>query len=89
MDYLKETASRSDSRVVQYIAPADLKNAFDMTISDEPESLGKIIDYCESTLQYGVRTSHPRFYNQLFAKTDTIAMIGEWLTTLMNTSMYT
>ncbi|KJE94528.1 glutamic acid decarboxylase isoform 67 [Capsaspora owczarzaki ATCC 30864] len=88
-DYMRETSSREDAKVVNYIAPKDLLAAFDMRITDEPESLGKIVEYCETTLQHGVRTSHPRFYNQLFARIDPVAMVGEWLTTMVNTSMYT
>eukprot|EP00656_Telonema_subtile_P021157 TRINITY_DN22195_c0_g1_i1.p1 TRINITY_DN22195_c0_g1~~TRINITY_DN22195_c0_g1_i1.p1 ORF type:complete len:427 (+),score=143.68 TRINITY_DN22195_c0_g1_i1:300-1580(+) len=40
-------------------------------------------------MDYSVKTSHPHFFNQLFAETEPAAIGGELLTAVANTSMYT
>jgi glutamate/tyrosine decarboxylase-like PLP-dependent enzyme len=40
-------------------------------------------------LHYSVRTGHPGFSNQLYGDQDAAGLLGEWMTALLNTSMYT
>jgi glutamate decarboxylase len=56
------------------------------TFSQRP--LGILKDL-ETTLKYSVRTGHVRFFNQLWGGTDYPALIAEWLTSVMNSSVYT
>lgn len=37
----------------------------------------------------GVKTGHPRFFNQISCGLDLISMAGEWLTATCNTNMFT
>lgn len=39
-------------------------------------------------LRLGVRTGHPRFFNQISCGLDLVSMAGEWLTATANTNMY-
>lgn len=39
-------------------------------------------------LRLGVKTGHPRFFNQISNGLDLISMAGEWLTATCNTNMY-
>jgi glutamate/tyrosine decarboxylase-like PLP-dependent enzyme len=40
-------------------------------------------------LRYSVRTAHPQFLNQLYGGFDTAGFVGDLVTSLLNTSMYT
>lgn len=40
-------------------------------------------------LHLGVKTGHPRFFNQISCGLDLVAMAGEWLTATANTNMFT
>ena len=40
-------------------------------------------------MHYSVRTAHPMYFNQLWAETDPIQVLGEWMATTMNHTMYT
>uniref|UniRef100_A0A672T6I0 DCE1 decarboxylase n=1 Tax=Sinocyclocheilus grahami TaxID=75366 RepID=A0A672T6I0_SINGR len=53
---------------------------FNLELCDQPESLEQILVDCRDTLKYGVRTGHPRFFNQLSSGLDIIGLAGEWLT---------
>ena len=44
---------------------------------------------CEKVLRLGVRTGHPRFFNQISCGLDIVSMAGEWLTATANTNMFT
>ena len=39
-------------------------------------------------LRLGVRTGHPRFFNQISCGLDLVSMAGEWLTATANTNMW-
>jgi glutamate/tyrosine decarboxylase-like PLP-dependent enzyme len=78
-----------DEPIVRFRTPEQLRAEIDLPIGVEGISLKDIIPELEKVMKYSVRTGHIRFFNQLWAGTDKAAVIGEWLTTLMNTSMYT
>uniref|UniRef100_A0A672T9R9 Glutamate decarboxylase 1b n=1 Tax=Sinocyclocheilus grahami TaxID=75366 RepID=A0A672T9R9_SINGR len=61
---------------------------FNLELCDQPESLEQILVDCRDTLKYGVRTGHPRFFNQLSSGLDIIGLAGEWLTSTANTNIY-
>ncbi|XP_019623555.1 PREDICTED: glutamate decarboxylase 1-like isoform X2 [Branchiostoma belcheri] len=88
-DYVRKTYDRSE-KVVDFHHPQDLKKFLDLEIPDErPETLEKILESCRETLKYGVKTGHPRFFNQLSSGMDVISLAGEWLTATANTNMFT
>jgi glutamate/tyrosine decarboxylase-like PLP-dependent enzyme len=43
----------------------------------------------QTVMDVSVRTAHPRMFNQLFSGCDLISMVGDWVTSSMNSSMYT
>ena len=59
-----------DSKVLNFLHPDDLKKEFDFTLKDEPCDLQHLVDDSTKTLQYCVRTGHPRFFNQISQGTD-------------------
>ncbi|GIW74352.1 MAG: pyridoxal-dependent decarboxylase [Phycisphaerales bacterium] len=52
----------------------------------DPQAL---LDQARSLMDLSVRTGSVRFSNQLFSGYDPVAIVGEWLTAVLNASMYT
>ncbi|NWH63693.1 DCE1 decarboxylase, partial [Piaya cayana] len=91
LNYVKKTFDRS-TKVLDFHHPHQLlegMEGFNLELSDNPESLEQILVDCRDTLKYGVRTGHPRFFNQLSTGLDIIGLAGEWLTSTANTNMFT
>ncbi|XP_055428249.1 glutamate decarboxylase 1 isoform X7 [Bubalus kerabau] len=91
LNYVRKTFDRS-TKVLDFHHPHQLlegMEGFNLELSDHPESLEQILVDCRDTLKYGVRTGHPRFFNQLSTGLDIIGLAGEWLTSTANTNMFT
>uniref|UniRef100_A0A3B5MP98 Glutamate decarboxylase 1a n=1 Tax=Xiphophorus couchianus TaxID=32473 RepID=A0A3B5MP98_9TELE len=87
--YVRKTFDRS-TKVLDFHHPHQLlegMEGFNLELSDQPESLEQILVDCRDTLKYGVRTGHPRFFNQLSTGLDIVGLAGEWLTSTANTNM--
>ncbi|XP_028292044.1 glutamate decarboxylase 1-like [Gouania willdenowi] len=90
-NYVKKTFDRS-TKVLDFHHPHQLlegMEGFNLELSEQPESLEQILVDCRDTLKYGVRTGHPRFFNQLSTGLDIVGLAGEWLTSTANTNMFT
>ncbi|XP_061548024.1 glutamate decarboxylase 1-like isoform X2 [Phycodurus eques] len=91
ISYIRKTFDRS-TKVLDFHHPHQLlegMEGFNLELSEQPESLEQILVDCRDTLKYGVRTGHPRFFNQLSTGLDIIGLAGEWLTSTANTNMFT
>uniref|UniRef100_A0A8C4X5U1 Glutamate decarboxylase 1-like n=1 Tax=Erpetoichthys calabaricus TaxID=27687 RepID=A0A8C4X5U1_ERPCA len=80
------------NKVLDFHHPHQLKEGiegFSLDLSDEPENLDQLLVDCRDTLKYGVKTGHPRFFNQLSTGLDVVGLAGEWLTATANTNMFT
>uniref|UniRef100_A0A8C6Q4D7 Glutamate decarboxylase 1 n=1 Tax=Nothobranchius furzeri TaxID=105023 RepID=A0A8C6Q4D7_NOTFU len=89
--YIKKTFDKS-TKVLDFHYPHQLLEGiegFSLELPDQPESLEQILVDCRDTLKYGVRTGHPRFFNQLSTGIDIVGLAGEWLTSTANTNMFT
>ncbi|KAM4623669.1 glutamate decarboxylase 1 [Polymixia lowei] len=89
--YVFKSSQRS-SKVLDFHHPHQLKEGlegFSLDLPDHPETLEQILVDCRDTLKYGVKTGHPRFFNQLSSGLDVIGLAGEWLTSTANTNMFT
>jgi glutamate/tyrosine decarboxylase-like PLP-dependent enzyme len=87
-EYLAAHQDRSVP-VARPLPPEELLEAMDLTLREEGRPFADLIGDMEQVLAYSVRTGHPRFFNQLFGGWDPAAILGEWITALVNTSMYT
>uniref|UniRef100_A0A669DN89 Glutamate decarboxylase 1 n=1 Tax=Oreochromis niloticus TaxID=8128 RepID=A0A669DN89_ORENI len=88
--YIRKTFDRS-TKVLDFHHPHQLLEGiegFNLELSDQPESLEQILVDCRDTLKYGVRTGHPRFFNQLSTGLDIVGLAGEWLTSTANTNIW-
>lgn len=57
-----------------------------LEVSENGCTEGEILEACKNVIDYSVKTSHPRFFNQLFHKVDPYGVIGSWMTDLLNTN---
>ncbi|XP_063307896.1 glutamate decarboxylase 1-like [Pelobates fuscus] len=90
-NYIKKTYD-GKSKVLDFHHPHQILQGiegFNLELSDQPEPLEQILVDCRDTLKYGVKTAHPRFFNQLSSGLDIIGLAGEWLTATANTNMFT
>ncbi|EJW77049.1 hypothetical protein WUBG_12043 [Wuchereria bancrofti] len=65
-----------------------MQKLIDLSIPDNPRTLHQLLQDCQEVLRLGVRTGHPRFFNQISCGLDLVSMAGEWLTATANTNMY-
>ncbi|KAK6492179.1 glutamate decarboxylase 1-like [Huso huso] len=91
LNYVSKSSDRN-TKVLDFHYPHQLKDGldgFNLELSDNPENLEQLLVDCRDTLKYGVKTGHPRFFNQLSTGLDVIGLAGEWLTATANTNIFT
>ena len=76
------------TKVVEYRKPEDLKAELNLSLGEETATAGMMQDL-KNYLNYAVKTNHKAYLNQLFGGFNFPAFIGEVITSLTNTSMYT
>ncbi|MFT7484234.1 MAG: sulfinoalanine decarboxylase [Candidatus Paceibacteria bacterium] len=87
-DALAHNTDRSQP-VVHRLEPKELKTALKLGLPRQGQGLAGALDLAKKSLHYSVHTGHPRFMNQLFGGQSPAGILGEWITALTNTSMYT
>ena len=75
--------------IVSHHSPDELSNKINLTLPKVGGGNEMMINCVDLYLKYCVRTAHPQFFNQLWSGFDNAGFIGEILTALTNTSMYT
>lgn len=77
-----------ESKVIDFQHPSKLQEhiPFDLNQPTNPEELLKLI---EKFLLFSVNTQHPLFMNQLFSGLDSWSLIGDFISTISNTTMAT
>lgn len=90
IDFMEKTrAPGSTEKVVELASPEEISAAIDFEIGDTAKPFDELLDDCKNILRFSTVTSHPRFFNQLFASADAPSIAGEWMTAVSNASMYT
>lgn len=77
------------SKVVEWAAPDQIKQAIDLKPREGPLSHDQLLGIIADVARYSVNTAHPYFVNQLFSSVDPYGLIGQWLTDALNPSVYT
>lgn len=76
--------------VVDFHPPEELRSLFTgLHIDGQAHDIDALFTEIENVLTYSVATQHTRFFNQLYAAADIWSIVAEWLTAILNTSMYT
>lgn len=86
--YLQEN-DQANTPVVNFVEPGDLIKISSLKIQTESTTAHDFIGLLDQYLKYAVRTGNPQFHNQLFSGFNFPAFVGEIVTALTNTSMYT
>lgn len=77
------------SKVVEYKSPKDLRGIIHSEIGKEGEDFEALLIHISNYLKYSVNTGDKQFFNQLYAGFNFPAFVGDVITSLSNTSMYT
>ncbi|XP_053374603.1 cysteine sulfinic acid decarboxylase-like isoform X2 [Mercenaria mercenaria] len=79
-----------DTRVCDFHQPENLKKMLkELKITEDPASQDRLLNMCKDVIQYSVKTSNPRFFNQLYGGMDQYTLGGAWVTEALNSSQYT
>ncbi len=81
--------SEDISSVLKYNEPNSLRKVIDFKIKQTGVSENEFLALIEKYLLYSVKTGNKQFFNQLYSGFNFPAFIGEVITALTNTSMYT
>lgn len=87
--YLADHIHATDGDVVDHKSPTELYELMDFNIPQKGVKDDEFIALMDDYLKYAVNTGHKQFLNQLYAGFNLPAFIGELITALTNTSMYT
>uniref|UniRef100_H3BAS0 Cysteine sulfinic acid decarboxylase n=1 Tax=Latimeria chalumnae TaxID=7897 RepID=H3BAS0_LATCH len=79
----------NEIQVCEWKEPSELREILDLELTEEGEPPEKLLGRCRDVIRYSVKTSHPRFFNQLFAGLDHHSLVGRFITEAMNESQYT
>ncbi|VDK81477.1 unnamed protein product [Onchocerca ochengi] len=88
LEYIHEENQR-ENKILNFYHPDEMQKLIDLSIPDKPCTLQELLQDCRNVLSLGVRTGHPRFFNQISCGLDLVSLAGEWLTATANTNMFT
>uniref|UniRef100_A0A672H800 Acidic amino acid decarboxylase GADL1-like n=1 Tax=Salarias fasciatus TaxID=181472 RepID=A0A672H800_SALFA len=76
-------------KVCEWRPPEELKELLDLELRDEGESESQILQRCRDAIRYSVKTTHPRFFNQLFAGLEPYSLVASCIVEALKPSAYT
>ena len=69
--------------------PDDLRSQVDLSLQDRGLSLEELLPYIDAYLHHSTATLNPRFFNLLFGGVSIPGLLGEWVTSVTNTTLHT
>ncbi|KZC06714.1 PREDICTED: cysteine sulfinic acid decarboxylase-like [Dufourea novaeangliae] len=88
IDSTFESVSR-ENPVLRWRDPAHLQDIIKFDVQDGPRSQDNLLEIASKVFKYSIKTGHPYFMNQLFSGLDPYGLAGQWLTDVLNSSVYT
>lgn len=82
-------SNQRETKLLEFTSPDEIVKKIDFRLPEKQESLSNLFGHLDKILQYSIKTAHPRFFNQVWSGVDTTVLMGEWITSATNTSMYT
>ncbi|XP_071768120.1 acidic amino acid decarboxylase GADL1 [Centroberyx gerrardi] len=76
-------------KVCEWRSPEQLKELLDLELGDGGEAQSKILQRCRDAIRYSVKTTHPRFFNQLYAGMEPYSLVGSFIIEALKPSLYT
>lgn len=86
--YIAQSEAKKNT-VNHFLPPNELIQKFDSEIPKTGKTWDELFKFVDFYLEHSVDAGHPHFCNQLFAGRSLPALIGEWLGSTLNSSMYT
>jgi len=86
--YIGENENKS-ARLLDFKSPSELNKLVDFAVGENGLQESEFKETLKNYLDYSVNTGHKQFLNQLYSGFNFPAFIGEMITALTNTSMYT
>lgn len=88
---------RADAPVVELASPDELIELFSQreqlgifsANNTQSADLDVLCQAVDLVIEKSVHSTHPRFFNQNFAGADPVAVVGDWLSSALNTTMAT
>lgn len=87
LNYIRK--NDDEQPVVNYLTPASLQETLQASVGEEPVGEEEFLKMMDNYLEFAVKTGNKQFLNQLYSGFNFPAFLGDVLTTLTNTSMYT
>jgi len=74
-----------DKPVARPLSASALEQELDVSLSDIGSNASEVFDY----LKYSPNSAHPEFYKLLYSGQNKEALLGDWVTSLSNSTMHT
>lgn len=87
-EYIENDDSKN-AKLIEFQSPELLKQKLDLSIKTDMGDEDSLLQDIQKYMKYSVKTNHKQFLNQLYSGENLPAFIGEIITALTNTSMYT
>ena len=84
-----QTSADPEARVSTHTTPEIIRSQINVDPPEEGRDIEELMDEVRKALDLSVKTGHPAWCNQLFGGYDLAAIVGDWITTVMNTTMAT
>ncbi|KAK2844058.1 hypothetical protein Q5P01_010717 [Channa striata] len=89
MEEAVKKATDVTEKVCEWHFPEKLKELLDLELRDEGECESEILQRCRDAIRYSVKSTHPRFFNQLFAGMEPYSLVASFINETIKTSVYT
>uniref|UniRef100_A0A671X742 Cysteine sulfinic acid decarboxylase n=1 Tax=Sparus aurata TaxID=8175 RepID=A0A671X742_SPAAU len=76
-------------KVCDWKEPEELAWLLDLELRATGEPQHKLLERVKDVAKYSIKTSHPRFFNQLYGGVDYHSLAGRFLTEALNTNLFT
>ncbi|XP_004560156.1 acidic amino acid decarboxylase GADL1 [Maylandia zebra] len=76
-------------KVCEWRSPEQLKELLDLELRDGGESESEILQRFKDAIRYSVKTTHPHFFNQLYAGMEPYSMVASFIIEALKPSLYT
>ncbi|XP_076022626.1 cysteine sulfinic acid decarboxylase [Genypterus blacodes] len=89
MEEVLRKGTDTKEKVCEWREPEELAALLDLELREEGEPKGRLLQRVQDVAKYSVKTSHPRFLNQLYAGVDYHSLAARFLTETLNTNLFT
>jgi hypothetical protein len=86
-EYYNEVGRPKSFPLNKFAYPPEIMDALG-PLSHEPASIDECVETIRTTMKYSLKTMHPFFMDKLYAGSDPIGQIAEYITSVLNTAVH-